>query len=217
MLSCNDRTQRRTVLAAPHLRKTYFLRLRWNPFNDCEPITRYMTFSSRNDASWLRMHWFYPAAGTVLLAAFAAIMLDDWMSPRLLEASLLFDFAIFIPLLYLWCYRSRGKQAILQAIAQSCLGIWVVGYVVPVQFHRVLSKVEFVRKLGFAILIVIELKLVFTIFRTAFGTESSTKESAIDIATDSGMPPWAARLMAWEASLWRKAWESVKKITSRSQ
>jgi len=30
------------------------------------------------------------------------------------------------------------------------------------------------------------------------------------------MPEWVARLMAWEASLLRKAWDAVRRMTGRS-
>lgn len=29
------------------------------------------------------------------------------------------------------------------------------------------------------------------------------------------MPEWAARLMAWEASLWRRIWDSVRRMVGR--
>ncbi len=65
----------------------------------------------------LRAHWFFPAAAIALLLNSITVYLDQWSSPQLLEAGLLFDFAVLLPVLYLICYRSEGKRSVVRAIA----------------------------------------------------------------------------------------------------
>lgn len=164
----------------------------------------------------LTSHWFFLAALAVVAADLAVTLLDDWTNPRVLEAGVLFDLSVVIPAMYLWCYRSRGKAAVVRAIALSCLGIWVAGHVVPNEHHQILSTVGFARYIGLAVLIAIEIKLVVMILRATFRRDSEPSTAVLATAKDAGMPEWAARLMAWEASLWRKAWDAIRRLVSRS-
>ena len=162
----------------------------------------------------LGAHWFIPAAVLVGLGDLALALSDPWADPALLEAGILFDLAVVLPALYLWCYRKRGRVTILKAAGLSCLGIWVAGHIVPDQHHDLISTVGFARYVGLGVLLVIEIKLVVAIYKAAF-SKSGTTDRALVAAKDAGMPEWAARLMAWEASLWRRAWESVQRLVGR--
>ena len=164
----------------------------------------------------VRTHWFVLAATVVLIGDIALASLDSWSDPRILEIGILLDLSVVVPALYLWCYRSRGKAAIVRAIALSCLGIWVAGHMVPNEHHQVLSTVGFIRYVGLAVLIAIEIKLAVMIFRAAFRRDSDAAPTVLATAKDAGMPEWAARLMAWEASLWRKAWDAIRHMAGRS-
>lgn len=175
-----------------------------------------MSMTGSKIKSSLASHWFILAALAVAASDFAVASLDSWSRPALLEAAILADLSIVIPALYLWCYRSRGKAAIVRAIGLSCLGIWVAGHVVPNEHHQILSTVGFVRYIGLAVLIIIELKLAAIIFRATFRREGDTKATVLTTAKDAGMPEWAARLMAWEASLWRKAWDAARRLAGRN-
>ncbi|MFB9068626.1 hypothetical protein [Pseudofulvimonas gallinarii] len=158
----------------------------------------------------LKAHWFLPVAMLVVGGDLVLALADSWSDPALLEAGLLFDLAIVLPALYWWCYRKRGRAALLKAAALSCLGIWVAGHIVPDQHHELISTVGFARYVGLAVLLVIELKLVVAIYRAAFS--SSGANPPLSAAQDAGMPEWAARLMAWEASLLRRGWELVRRL-----
>ena len=175
-----------------------------------------MNISAGKIRTSIRAHWFLLAAAAVITSDLVAASLDSWSNPRLLEAGILFDLSVVVPALYLWCYRSRGKVAVVRAVALSCLGIWIAGHIVPNEHHQVLSTVGFVRYIGLAVLIVIELKLVLMIFRAAFRRDNDAAPTVLATAKDAGMPEWAARLMAWEASLWRKAWDAVRRLIGRS-
>ena len=174
-----------------------------------------MSITASKIKSAFQTYWFFLVAAVVVAADVAVASLDSWSSPRLLEAGILFDLSIVIPALYLWCYRSRGKAAVVRALALSCLGIWVTGHVVPSEHHQILSTVGFVRYIGLAVLIVIELKLMAIIIRAAFRRDDDAVPALLAAAKDAGIPEWAARLMAWEASLWRKAWDAVRRIVGR--
>ena len=62
-------------------------------------------------------------------------------------------------------------------------------------------------------MLVIEFKLVVAIYRAAFSKGGSNH--ALSAARDAGMPEWAAGLMAWESGLWRRGWESVRRLLKR--
>lgn len=175
-----------------------------------------MSMTASKFKSFLHAHSFFLAAAIVAISDFTVASLDSWSSPTLLEAGILFDLSIVIPALYLWCYRSRGKAAVLRAVALSCFGIWVAGHVVPNEHHHILSAVGFVRYIGLCVLLIIELKLAVMIFRAAFSRDQEATPSVLTAAKDAGIPEWAARLIAWEASLWRKAWDLVQRLVGRS-
>jgi len=175
-----------------------------------------MNINAENIKNFIRVHWFLLAAAAVVTGDLVAASLDSWSNPKLLEAGILFDLSVVVPALYLWCYRSRGKAAIVRAVALSCLGIWVAGHIVPSEHHQVLSTVGFVRYVGLAVLIIIQLKLVLMIYRATFRRDNDAKPTVLATAKDAGMPEWVARLMAWEASLLRKAWDAVRRMTGRS-
>lgn len=156
-----------------------------------------------------RAHWFFLAAIAVLAVDASAILLDGWQTPALLEAGLLFDLAFLIPVLYFLCYRSSGRSAITRALALACLGIWAVGHIVPEENHQLITKLGFLRYVGLGVLIVIEVKVIAAIYRAAFSSDGSGKD-ATQVAAESEMPQWVAKLMAWEASIWRKLWQFFK-------
>lgn len=163
----------------------------------------------------VRRHWFVLAAAVVFTGDVILASSNRWSDPRLLEAGILFDLSVVVPALYLWCYRSRVKPAIARAVALSCLGIWVAGHIVPNEHHQVLSAVGFIRYVGLAALIAVELKLAAMILRATFGSDNDAGPTVMATAKDAGMPEWAARLMVWESSLWRKAWLALKRMSHR--
>jgi hypothetical protein len=73
--------------------------------------------------AWLRRHWFCPLAIAVVLGDLGAVYMQDWHHPRLLEAAVLFDLAVVLPLLFLWCYPARGTALLLRALGLVSLGI----------------------------------------------------------------------------------------------
>lgn len=158
----------------------------------------------------LRQHWFYLAAGAILAADIVLARTDAWEAPRLIEVGILFDLAILIPALYAICYRDGGRRTALRVLALACLGLWAAGHVVPNEHHAALTHLSWLRYLGLAVLIAVEIKLVLMIWRSVIASGGAVK-NIDELASREGMPPWVARLMAWEAGLWLRLARAVKR------
>ncbi len=173
-----------------------------------------MTEISENHRLALKNHWFWPLAFAVCAVNVMVLLLDGWQSPQIKEFGVLIDFAVIIPMLYLICYWRNGKKALIKATAFACLGIWAAGHIVPNEHHAILNEVGFLRYIGLAVLIAIEVRIGIEIFRLAFRSKSHTdSDSAVKRkAEEEGIPPWVANLMAWESRIWRKAWITVREL-----
>jgi hypothetical protein len=164
-------------------------------------------------SSFMRDHWFWPFAVAVCVVNAFVISFDGWQSPQVKEFGVLFDFAILLPALYLICYRATGKKALVRCIALACLGIWLAGHIVPGENHSILREVAFIRPIGLAVLVAIEIRIGFEIFKLAFRSESNSESDAavLQKAEEEGIPVWVAKLMAWESRLWRKVWSIFRR------
>jgi hypothetical protein len=163
----------------------------------------------------LKAHWFVFAFALILAGNGTVTYLDEWGSIKLMEFGLLFDFAILLPALYLICYRDQGKKAIYRAIGLACLGIWAAGKIVPEESHQILESVSFLRYVGLGVLFLIELRIVIAIFKSIFSSKTQYGKDRDAAIAEADMPVWVAKLMAWEANLWRKVWLSIQKIFSK--
>ncbi len=170
-----------------------------------------MSTTTSTTVRFLRAHWFFPAAAIALLMNSTTVYLDQWASPELLEAGLLFDFAILLPVLYLICYRSQGKRSVVRAVALACLGIWAVGHVVPEGDQSLLQDLQFIRYIGLGVLVLLQVKLMVAIFRATSGASASAAHEASTLADETGTPPWVRKLLAWEAAVWIKVWRFVRR------
>lgn len=160
---------------------------------------------------WWTSHWFIPVAAVVAVGDLNAAWHGGWEDGPWLEAALLFDFVVLLPLLYWWCYRARGKAAIVQAVALACFAIWATGKAVPAEHHRLLESFAWLRYVGLAGLLVLEIKLGVAVYKAVVLSGQSRDEARAKLESE-GMPPWLAKFMAWEASLWRRAWLFMKRF-----
>jgi hypothetical protein len=162
----------------------------------------------------LKVHWFVCAAVAVLAGDALMVLVDGWSAPALIEFGLLFDLVIVIPALYAWCYRNRGIKTLWRALALACLGMWAAGAIVPDRHHDLIDRVYWARYLALGVLLVIEIKFMVAVYRAAFAREPD--EARMRAAADAaGLPPWATKMMAWEAGLWRKAWFGLRRLLGR--
>lgn len=160
---------------------------------------------------WLSQHWFLPVAFALAVGDLSSVYFAGWTDAEVLEAALLFDFVVVIPGLYWWCYRRQGRAAIIKAAALACLAIWCTGKIVPPEHQNLLDSIGWLRYVGLAGLLALEIKLGFMVYRAVIFSGQS-KGEAQETFESEGMPPWIARLMAFEASLWRKAWLFVQRV-----
>ena len=99
---------------------------------------------------WFSRHWFIALALAIVAGDLSSVYLGGWSDAKIIEAALLFDFVVVIPLLYWWCYRSKGRVAIVQAVALACFAIWATGKVVHVEHQNLLDSVSWLRYVGIA-------------------------------------------------------------------
>ena len=167
-----------------------------------------------NQSSLIRSHWFFLIAPVVVAFDLVAAKFVGWSEYRSLEAALLFDFAVQLPLLYVWCYWRFGKQTIVRAVAMSCFSIWLVGKIVPADHQLILSSVSWLKYVGLVGLVVIEIKVIFFAWKSIFSGKS-TIDTASKELTAEGMPDWVSKLIAYEGMFWKRAWSFVRRFFGR--
>lgn len=177
-------------------------------------MTKFLSQQHRA-VEWLHRHWFIPLAMTIALGDVGALHFQDWNHPRLFEAAVLFDLAIVLPLLYLWCYRARGAAVILPMIGLASLGIWVASHLIPVEHQHVLGSIAWLRTLAIAVLVLIEMKILFSFYKAVFASDASPEDIADKLARDASLPPWVMRVFAFEARILRRLSALSKRFFDR--
>lgn len=160
----------------------------------------------------LRVHWFFVVALIVFAIDLYAGLAARGAFDRVVEAGLLFDLVVLIPCLYWFCYRQRGRAAVVRAAALACLGIWVALKLVPEPERDLLVYVAPFRYVGLAALVWLELVVMAAIYKSIF-KGGSVNEAMQHVPAD--MPRWVARLLALEARFWLKVWRSLKRLLGR--
>ncbi len=161
---------------------------------------------------WFRAHWFFPVAAVVAAGDVTAAFLDRDYAAGLVEAAVLFDLAVVIPAMYWFCYRARGRQTAFRAIAIACLGFWVTGKLIAPEHQFLVQLLWPVRYVGLAVLVCVELWLLFNFYRAIFKAGNAAEEAAVKFSSELGLPAWAAKIVALEATFWRKLWRLVKRV-----
>ena len=70
------------------------------------------------------------------------------------------------------------------------------------------------RYVGIAALIWIELAVIAAIYRAIF-KGGTAHETTARVQAETEMPAWVARLLVFEAMLWRRAWQGIKQMIER--
>ena len=152
---------------------------------------------------WLGHHWFYPLAAAIVLGDVGALYFQDGDHPRLFEGAVLFDLAVLLPLLYLWCYRAKGTAVILPMVGLASLGIWVTGHLIPVEHQHLLGSVAWLRTTAIVVLALIEIKILFAFYKGIFASDETPEQIAERLATDVNLPAWLTRVVTLEARILR--------------
>ncbi|RNF28528.1 hypothetical protein NM04_22510 [Massilia aurea] len=177
-------------------------------------MTNFLSHEHRT-VGWLRQHWFIPLAIAIALGDVGALHFQDWSQPRLFESAVLFDFTIVLPLLYLWCYRARGTAVILPMIGLASLGIWATSHLIPAEHQHVLGSIGWLRTLAIAVIVLIEVKILFSFYKAVFTSDSTPEDIADKLARDVPLPPWLKRVLAFEARMLRRLAGLLKRVFNR--
>ena len=159
-------------------------------------------------------NWFLLVAPVVVLSS--ALVASAGPIDRVVELGLLFDLTVLVPVLYLLCYRKRRRGAAIRAIGLACLGVWIATKLIPEADRVLLVYVEPLRYVGLAVLVFLELFLIRVIFQSLSAGDTA-EHVASKVSEASEMPKWVARLLAWEAGMWRKLFSRVGRLFRRDR
>ena len=179
-------------------------------------MTTLLSHKPRADG-WLRRHWFVPLAMAIALGDVGALHFQDWNHPRLFEGAVLFDFAIVLPLLYLWCYRAPGKDGDL-AHDRTCFARDLGGF--PPDSRRAPARARFdclAAHAGHrrACPARGENPVRFLYYKAVFASDSTPENIADKLATDLPLPGWVTRMLAFEARMLRRLSGWLKRLVNR--
>lgn len=159
-------------------------------------------------SGWVRRHWFVPLLVVLLAIETAFARTTNWSQDGPAELVILFDLCLFIPILYVLCYRRRleRKPLLIRAAALALAGIYIASKLVPADAQVVLTELVWARYAGLAVIALIELWVVVLTVKLVYGG-AATEE----IVRRSGAPPWIARLLQLEARFWKAVWRFLRR------
>lgn len=163
----------------------------------------------RAERSWLKANWFVLAVPPLMLVEWLVMRDLAGEMGRMAEAVVLFDLCLFMPLLYVLCYRRTLPlgQLLLRVLGLVCLGVYIATYLVPEPLQQMLPQLEALRIAGLAVLAFVELRLLFIALRLVWGRSAGVDE----VQAASGAPPWKAKLMVLEARFWKAVWRLIRR------
>jgi hypothetical protein len=151
---------------------------------------------------WALSNWFLVVAPVLILAGWLITRSAPWAGEAHgMEAVLLFDACVTLPVLYALCYARRLAlwQLAVRMIGVACLGIYLLTLVVPADAQRLLPQFAAARWVGLGLLVLIELRVLIAAIRLVFAADASAQ----DVAAKTGAPPLIAKLMVMEARMWK--------------
>lgn len=158
---------------------------------------------------WLTANWFLAAVPVLLLVEWLVVRDIGAEMGRHVETVVLFDLCVFVPTLYVLCYRGRLPlaQLILRTAALVCLGIYLGSWLVPPEVQQLLPQLVWVRATGLVVLALIELRLLLIVINLIYRKGGTVDE----VQAASGAPQWVARLLVLEARFWRAVWKLIRR------
>lgn len=156
----------------------------------------------------LRANWFYillPLA--IAVEWLLAVTPEALAAPRALEATLLFDLAIFLPALYFLFLRGRvsRKAALLRTAALAGSGLWFASWLMPAGQGEVLPWLSWIRYVALPVLIGVELIAAVAILKHVYGKTPSEAH-----LIEQGLPPLMAKLLLAEARFWKRVFRWLR-------
>lgn len=148
----------------------------------------------------IKENWFWPLA--IALWAFAFLVSRNVPTPELAgwEIAVIVDVMITLPVLFAMCYHAKftWQKMAIRILALQCFGIWLATMIVPADSQQILPQLSWLRFAGIALLVMIELRIIYAMLKIIFKTDTSTQQ-----LEDLGMPTFLAKLALLEARFWR--------------
>jgi len=159
-------------------------------------------------SSWVRANWFFALVPPLLLIEWLVVRSIGAEMGAAVEAVVLFDLCVFMPLLHVICYRNALplRQLILRTIGLFFLGVYISSYLVPEPLQKVLPQLGWARVIGLAVLATIEFGLLIAVLRLVWRPGATAEQ----VQAASGAPEWLAKLMLLEARFWRAVWAFIR-------
>jgi len=160
-------------------------------------------------SGWLRRNWFLPLLAVLLAIEFAFARTTIWATDPVAEAVILFDLCLFVPGLYVLCYRRTValKPLLLRTAALAGSGLYIASWLMPADAQRLIAELSWARTAGLVMLVLVELWVMAKLVRLVFGGEASAEQ----LAGRHGVPQWVARLMLLEARFWKAVWRFLRR------
>lgn len=147
-------------------------------------------------------YWFYGVLAFAVIAAWQVSVTPETMvNPLLTERIYLFDFGVFLPLLYFWFLRRTVavKAAAIRAFALASAGIAYAAWLMPDGMGQLLPFLSWLRWVALPLIILIELAAFVAVMRYVYGSDPKEEELVAQ-----GLPPVLARLLLMEARFWKR-------------
>jgi hypothetical protein len=155
-----------------------------------------------------RRHWFYLLLPFAVAASLALRSSIDWRSEAFrMEATTLFDWCVFLPAMFVLCYRrelTTGALAV-RTVGIACAGLWAATLIVPDDYQRLIGSVAWLRYPGMAVVLAAEALVLVALFKVTFSKTPDAGE-----LVRLGVPPFVAKLMLAEARFWRWVWRKLR-------
>lgn len=158
-------------------------------------------------AGFARRHWFYLLLPLWLAAGWnLSVSTDAAADPLMMERVFLFDFGLFLPVLYFLFLKSRVtvKAALLRSLGLAAGGLALAAWLMPEGTGQVLPVLAWLRWVALPAIILIELAAMVAVMRYVYGGDPDEQT-----LVDQGMPPVIARLMIAEARFWKRVFSWV--------
>lgn len=153
-------------------------------------------------ADFARRHWFYLLLPLWLAAGWnLSVSTDAVADPLMMERVFLFDFGVFLPVLYFLFLKSRVtvKAAVLRSLGLAAGGLALAAWLMPEGTGQILPVLAWLRWVALPVIIAIELAALVAVVRYVYG-ESPNEQTLID----QGIPPVVVKLMLAEARFWKR-------------
>jgi hypothetical protein len=164
---------------------------------------------------WSKKNWFFILLPIIFLANYSTSRMPVEIDPEIIEASILFDLVLLLPVLYAICYREMGRKLLARIIGIICLGIWLAGHLIPTEEQVVYAYFSWLKYAGYAFLAMIEIRMMVFMFKLLYGRQQENENITKQLRAGMDIPEWAAKLIVLEAAFWKRLWKIISNLVRR--